>query len=143
MMQPDQGYISFIINPGSGKSSSKSMVRAFLDYLNEGGYDVRTTLTTSMEHARQLAEHAASESDCYMVIASGGDGTVREVVQGLEGSDKLLMFVPSGTENLLSSEMGYGRKNINAYQGVRWRGSLARPWRSKRAVLHLDCRFRI
>ena len=120
MMQPDQGYISFIINPGSGKSSSKATVRAFVDYLKEHQYDIRVTLTTSLEHARQLAEDAAGQSDCYMVIVSGGDGTIREVVQGVQGSDKLIMFVPSGTENLLASEMGYDEKLstlIKAFDG--------------------------
>lgn len=110
MMDPNQGYISFIVNPGSGKSSSKTTVRTFIDYLVEKGFDVRTTLTTSLQHARELAHKAAVEYDCRMVVVSGGDGTIREVAHALEGSDKTLMFVPSGTENLLANEMGYDEK---------------------------------
>ena len=110
MMDPGEGYISFIVNPCSGKSSSKEMVRIFRNYLIEKGFDVRTTLTTSLQHARELAHKAAVEYDCRMVVASGGDGTIREIAHGLEGSDKTLMFVPSGTENLLANEMGYDER---------------------------------
>lgn len=109
-MDPNQGYISFIVNPGSGKSSSKTTVRTFIDYLLDKGFDVRTTLTTSLRHARELAHKAAVEYDCRMVVVSGGDGTIREVAHALEGSDKTLMFVPSGTENLLANELGYDEK---------------------------------
>jgi len=48
-----------------------------------------------------------------MVIVAGGDGTIREVVHGLEGSDKPLMLLPCGTENLLANELGYKRSVKN------------------------------
>jgi diacylglycerol kinase family enzyme len=41
-----------------------------------------------------------------MVVAVGGDGTIREVAHGLEGSDKPLLIIPGGTENLLANELG-------------------------------------
>ena len=110
ILEPNEGYISFIVNPASGKSSSNGLVRRFRDYLVDKGYDVRTNLTRSLAHARELAQNSAVEHRCRMVIASGGDGTIREIAHGLEGSDKLLMFVPSGTENLLANEMGYDEK---------------------------------
>ena len=41
-----------------------------------------------------------------MVVAVGGDGTIREVAHGLEGSNKPLLIIPGGTENLLANELG-------------------------------------
>jgi diacylglycerol kinase (ATP) len=70
------------------------------------GYDVRIDKTKSMEHVCQLATKAATDADCNIIAVAGGDGTVREVAHGLEGSGKRLMIIPSGTENLLAKELG-------------------------------------
>ncbi|AQT68301.1 Diacylglycerol kinase [Anaerohalosphaera lusitana] len=115
-----EGYILFIINPSSGKSSSKLMFHEFRSYLEEKGYSIKIAFTESLEHAQELARKAAVEYDCKLVVAAGGDGTVREIVQGLEGSDKPMMIVPAGTENLLANEMGYDEKGktlIKAFEG--------------------------
>jgi YegS/Rv2252/BmrU family lipid kinase len=109
-MKPDDGYIAYIVNPKSGASSSKLASRQFQQYLSGNGYDVRVNLTTSLEHACELATDAAVDYHCSMVVVVGGDGTVREVAHGLEGSDKPLLIVPCGTENLLANELGFDER---------------------------------
>lgn len=110
-MNPNNGYVVYIVNPKSGSSSSsKLMAWQFARYLEEKGFEVRMEFTTSLPHAQELAADAAVQYDCQLVVAAGGDGTVREVAHGLEGSDKVLMIVPSGTENLLANELGFDEK---------------------------------
>lgn len=109
-MKPDDGYIAYIMNPKSGSSSHKLIGRAFCDYLIKNGFEVRTSVTCSLEHACELATDAAVDFDCVMVVVAGGDGTVREVAHGLEGSDKPLLVVPCGTENLLANELGFDER---------------------------------
>jgi len=109
-MKPDDGYIAYIVNPKAGASSSKLTGRLFQQYLVEKGFNVRVSLTACLEHACELATDAAVDYDCAMVVVVGGDGTVREVAHGLEGSSKTLLVVPCGTENLLANELGFDEK---------------------------------
>ncbi len=109
-MKPTDGYIAYITNPKSGASSRKWISRQFSEYLMAKGFNVRFSQTTSLEHACELATEAAVDYDCAIVVAVGGDGTVREIAHGLEGSDKPLLIVPCGTENLLANELGFDEK---------------------------------
>jgi YegS/Rv2252/BmrU family lipid kinase len=108
-MNPENGYISLILNPSSGASSEKGNVHLFIEYLESKKFQLQVNQTKSLLHARSLAAESAVKFNCAMVIVAGGDGTIREVVHGLEGSDKPLMLLPSGTENLLANELGYKR----------------------------------
>jgi diacylglycerol kinase (ATP) len=106
-IKPSDGYIAYIINPKSGASTGEKLPGwKFEEYLTGRGFNVRMNLTRSLEHACELASDAAGEPDCAMVVAVGGDGTIREVAHGLERSDKPLLIVPGGTENLLANELG-------------------------------------
>ena len=109
-MKPEDGYIAYIVNPKSGASSSKLTGRQFERYLVEKGFDVRVSPTASLDHARELATDAAVDCDCALVVVVGGDGTVREVAHGLEGSGKTLLMVPCGTENLRANELGFDER---------------------------------
>ncbi len=106
-MRPDDGYIAYIVNPKAGASSSNLLGRRFEKYLVKNGYGVKVTTTRSLDHARELATDAGIEYDCAMIVAVGGDGTIREVAHGLEGTNKPLLIVPGGTENLLANELGF------------------------------------
>lgn len=109
-MKPDDGYIAYIVNPKAGASSSKIIGRRFERYLIRHGFEVRGTLTRSLTHACELATDAAVDFHCAMVVAVGGDGTIREVAHGLDGSSKPLLIIPHGTENLLANELGFDEK---------------------------------
>lgn len=71
---------------------------------------MRTNPTMHVDHATKLAQRASSAYDCALIVAVGGDGTIREVAHGLNGTNKPLMMVPHGTENLLASELGFDEK---------------------------------
>jgi len=119
-MNPKDGYIRYIVNPKSGASSSKRVVCQFKDYLADRGYDVRVAMTESLEHACELATAAAADPDCTLVVAAGGDGTIREVAHGLEGGGTPLLIAPCGTENLLANELGFDWRLetlIKAFEG--------------------------
>jgi diacylglycerol kinase (ATP) len=119
-MQPQDGSIFFIVNPKSGASSNKRLANGFRAYLEQKGFDFRLEYTESLEHACQLAQAARADDRYKLVAAAGGDGTIREVVQGLCGSQKPLLIIPCGTENLLANELGFDvqpQTVIKAFEG--------------------------
>ena len=118
-MKPDDGYISYIVNPKAGAAAGQVVVNRFEDYLQARGFRVKLERSDSLAHTCELAMNAAVDYNCSLVIAAGGDGTVREVAHGLEGSDKLMLIMPCGTENLLANELGFDKRLatvINAFE---------------------------
>jgi diacylglycerol kinase (ATP) len=63
-------------------------------------------LPTSAEDAGQGMAAEALARDVDLVIAAGGDGTVRAVADGLAGTGVPLGLVPAGTANLLARNLG-------------------------------------
>ncbi|MGI5248633.1 diacylglycerol/lipid kinase family protein [Actinacidiphila glaucinigra] len=77
-------------------------VRAVLD--RHGYTDQRWTLTTAERPNGELGALAARHR-APLVVACGGDGTVRACAEPLLGTDSALAIVPCGTGNLLARNL--------------------------------------
>lgn len=60
---------------------------------------------TSLEDVGQAVTKQALEKGVDLVIAAGGDGTVRAIAEALRGSEVPVALVPSGTGNLLARNL--------------------------------------
>lgn len=83
----------------------------------------RLCYTRAPGHAAELAQQAVEEG-FERVVAGGGDGTVNEVVSGLEraaGFEKVVLGVlPLGTMNVFALEMGIPRDLETAWHIARF-----------------------
>jgi diacylglycerol kinase family enzyme len=101
-----------IYNPKSGMRWHARRLPAIVETLRAGGIEARPSPTERAGHATELARDGAASHD--VVFAYGGDGTVREVVQGLHGSDTPLGVLPGGTTNVVALAFGLTREPIEA-----------------------------
>ena len=69
--------------------------------------------TTEEDTKGEVAQNALAEG-ANVVLASGGDGTVRGVSQALRGTGVPLAIVPQGTGNLLARNIGMPLNDLEA-----------------------------
>ena len=87
-----------IVNPRSGLMEIKSELFNVIQILNEHNYEVIVQMTLYHQHAVEIAKNA---HDVDLVICSGGDGTLGQVISGLiqTNKDVPIGYIPSGSTN--------------------------------------------
>ena len=102
-LEPDRSAL-VILNPASGDHEADDTQHAITLTLGEAGVDVEVRRTEGEGDAAQWAEEVANGGDVDLVLAVGGDGTVREVLAGVAkaGGGVTVGIVPTGTANLLA-----------------------------------------
>ena len=94
-----------IYNPRSGQRDLTTDIRAVRKYLVSHGWDVDLFVENDAKRITELSREAA-DAHYDVVIASGGDGTISRVVNGLARTETALGVLPAGTGNAWATEMG-------------------------------------
>lgn len=92
-----------IANPIAGAGRGKVRAQALEAALNEAGLQAELMLTTGAGDARRFAAQRPAEVD--VVVSIGGDGTLREILDGLQAgghADTPVATLPMGTANVLA-----------------------------------------
>ena len=92
-----------IFNPTAGRRRAHLLWRV-LDLLANNGMRVELVETRFAGHATALARQA-SRAGTGLVVAAGGDGTIAEVANGLQGTETKLGIIPLGTANVFANEL--------------------------------------
>jgi diacylglycerol kinase (ATP) len=86
------------------------------------GFEKTLWFETTIDEAGQNLTKQAIEQGATVVIAAGGDGTVRAVAEGLRNSGAALGLLPSGTGNLLARNLDMGVPNTEKALGIIFTG---------------------
>lgn len=95
--------IVIVANPVSGSGDAVEIARRLQQGLSKKSHDVELFIT---EEPGDAEKRAAKEGSDTCMISVGGDGTIREIVNGVDlSAPPRLMVVPTGTGNVLAGEL--------------------------------------
>ena len=95
-----QRRVGVVVNPV--KNRAEEAQEAVADALRRQGWEAARFYETTPEDAGTGPARQALADGCDLILALGGDGTVRAVAAEVAGTDAVLGIVPLGTGNLLA-----------------------------------------
>ncbi|MBA3673188.1 MAG: YegS/Rv2252/BmrU family lipid kinase, partial [Gemmatimonadaceae bacterium] len=99
---PPHKHFTYIVH---GARADRAELRQMAAWVRARGHVADVRITWSAGDAETLASQAA-DAGTDAVIACGGDGTVNEVVNGLDGRNVALGVIPLGTANDFARQTG-------------------------------------
>ncbi|KFI97993.1 diacylglycerol/lipid kinase family protein [Bifidobacterium stellenboschense] len=108
----DQVHYAFIINPSKPQADAR---RARIErFCEEKGLTEVEFIDTQLDKDGRACALEALAHGADVVVAVGGDGTVRTVASAVSGTGHALGIVPIGTGNLFARNMGIPVDDIDA-----------------------------
>ena len=105
--------VHIVINPASGQP--QPILNQINDVFYPAGVQWAVSLTRKSGDATRFARQAIAEG-ADVVCSYGGDGTVMEVAQAVQGGETPMAILPGGTANLMSVELGIPKDLTKAAQ---------------------------
>ncbi len=102
---PSSSGLFVIQNPAAGSRSPERLRRRIAAALAARGVPFEHAYTEEPGHGAELVTQALADGFRHFLVA-GGDGTVREAVMALAGSQAALGLLPAGTGNQLAANLG-------------------------------------
>lgn len=101
-MNIESDKILIVVNPASDKGKTSRIIPKIQSIIDSSEINAELLTTTNKNHALEfIAEHGARFN---RIIIGGGDGTINEVVNGLDLSQNIKIgIIPSGSGNDFSS----------------------------------------
>lgn len=104
----------FIYNPNSGMGLLKAQLSDVLDIFVKSGYEV--TVYPTQKYHDALAKTLSYTEEYDLLVCSGGDGTLDEVVTGMSMRSKKIPigYIPAGTTNDFASSLHISKNMLEA-----------------------------
>lgn len=96
----------FVVNPKSGKARIKNHLLDITDLFIKAGYEVHVHITQKPGDAVEVIKNR--EDGYNIIVCSGGDGTLDEVVNGMVLSNRMkpIGYIPAGSTNDFANSLG-------------------------------------
>ncbi|WP_204314808.1 diacylglycerol/lipid kinase family protein [Bifidobacterium aerophilum] len=112
----DQVHYAFIVNPS--KPQAKERKRHIKQFCKEKGLKEVEFIETQLDKDGRACAKEALAHGADVVVAVGGDGTVRTVASAVAGTGHAMGIIPIGTGNLFARNMGIPVDDIDAALSV-------------------------
>lgn len=108
----------FIFNPRAGKGQIRTKLFEIIDIFVKGGYEVIVYPTQKAQDGYVKTRELAPEMD--LVVCSGGDGTLDEVVNGLMEAEVQvpLGYIPAGSTNDFANSLKISKNMVQAAKDI-------------------------
>ena len=108
----------FVFNPKAGKGKIKTNLLDIVDIFNKGGYEVIIYSTQKPKDAYEKAKEYESKVD--LIVCSGGDGTLDEVVTGVmeKKSSIPIGYIPAGSTNDFANSLFMPKNMLDAASNI-------------------------
>ena len=110
----DEKKLLFIFNPRSGKGQIRNQLLSIIDIFVKHGYEVTVYPTQQPKDALYKIPEVVENYD--LLVCSGGDGTLDEVVCGMMHCDALVPvgYIPAGSTNDFAQSLKIPRNMLKA-----------------------------
>lgn len=104
----------FIYNPKAGKAQIRTKLADILNIFAEAGYEITAAPTMGHDDARRIVADRARNHE--LVVCSGGDGTLDEVVTGMMQSGVRIPigYIPAGSTNDFGGSLSLPKNMLRA-----------------------------
>ncbi|MBT1160469.1 MULTISPECIES: diacylglycerol/lipid kinase family protein [Bifidobacterium] len=112
----DQVHYAFIVNPS--KPQAKERKKHIKQFCKAKGLKEVEFIETQLDKDGRACAKEALANGADVVVAVGGDGTVRTVASAMAGTGHAMGIIPIGTGNLFARNMGIPVDDIDAALSV-------------------------
>lgn len=100
----DRSEYALILNPS--KNNAQQIEQQILDFFDENHLSRPIVIETRIDKDGKACAQEAIDRGARVIMAAGGDGTVRTVAEAVAGTDQCLAVLPIGTANLFARNLG-------------------------------------
>ena len=108
----------FVFNPKAGKGKIKTHLLDIVDIFSSHDYEIIIRSTQAPRDAYEKAKEYANSVD--MIVCSGGDGTLDEVVTGIMEAESSVPigYIPAGSTNDFANSLSISKDMVQAAKDI-------------------------